>query len=485
MHKDKINVLLVSMPFAETSIPSIQLALLQSYLKNRDINIETLHLYLNAADFYGLKNYNYLINLPNDSYTAQMVFSKYLFPDHWGKNIRKFEYFYTEILGYDTNILQKFSFEKYIEQTDKFFSWILERINWKEFDLIAFTLNYGQFLPSLAFAKKIKEISPEKTILFGGSTTINELGKRVLKAFDFVDYIIAGDGEESLFLLASNTSNEQIPGLIYRKDKEVFWNKNNNIIDLNNLPFLDFESYYNNLRNVSDSIKQYYSLHGRIPIELSRGCWWNNCTFCNIQAYHKKYREKTVDRFIEELNFLSETFKNLTFQVIGCTLPQHNYKELCEKIIQLNKDFSLYIESRAGQLKSEDYTLLKNAGFKNIQTGIEAFSSSYLKKMNKGVRLIDNIAALKFCRENNIKNSYNLIIDYPNEDKNDFEETIQNIRLFKSYLDPPHISKFVVGFESPIYNNLEKFNIEKIEYKLIDTIMYPKRILEKDFCFFL
>jgi len=40
MHKDKKNILLISMPFAGISIPSIQLAILESYLKERDINIE-------------------------------------------------------------------------------------------------------------------------------------------------------------------------------------------------------------------------------------------------------------------------------------------------------------------------------------------------------------------------------------------------------------------------------------------------------------
>ena len=75
MHNGGKTVLLVSMPFAETSIPSIQLALLESYLKQRKINITAKHLNLKIAEFYGLHNYNYLINSPNDSYAAQIVFS--------------------------------------------------------------------------------------------------------------------------------------------------------------------------------------------------------------------------------------------------------------------------------------------------------------------------------------------------------------------------------------------------------------------------
>jgi len=484
MHNEEKSVLLVAMPFAETSIPSIQLALLESYLKERDIKITTKHLYLKTADIYGLHNYNYLINSPNDSYAAQMVFSKYLFEDYWGKNVEKFRYFYNNIICND-EFANRFPFEKYIEKSDSFFTWTLENIDWKPYDIIGFTLNYGQFLPSLALAKKIKEIYPEKTILFGGSTTINELGIKVLENFDWVDFIISGEGEESLFLLASNYDNYQsIPGLIYRNNEEIIWNKNEDYIDLNILPHPDFQSYFKDLSVGSNEAQQYYSLYGRIPIELSRGCWWNKCTFCNLQAYNKKYREKKIERFIEELEFLSEKYKSLTFQVISNTLPQHDYRGLCERIIELRKDFTLYIEARAGRLNNEDYTLLQNAGFRHIQTGIEAFSANYLKKMNKGVKIIDNIAALKYCRENNIVNHYNMIVNYPNEEQQDFKETKKNIQFIKQYLDPPQISKFVVGYGSPIYTNPEQFNIEKLDYKIIDTIMYPPEILKNDFFFF-
>lgn len=484
MHTEEKSVLLVAMPFAETSIPSIQLSLLESYLKERDININTKHLYLKTADFYGLHNYNYLINNPNDSYTAQMVFSKYLFPDYWEKNVEKFRYFYDNIIG-NNEFLNDFPFNKYVEKSDSFFTWALNQVDWKPYNIIGFTLNYGQFLPSLAIAKKIKETYPEKTIVFGGSTTINKLGKKILKTFDWLDFIVSGEGEEPLFHLASDYGNiKSIPGLIFRNEEEIIWNKNDNFIDLNSLPVPDFQSYYQDLNNISDEIKQYYSLFGRLPIELSRGCWWNKCTFCNLQAYHKKYREKNVERFIEELTFLSDTYKILSFQIIGNTLPQHDFHRFCEKLIKLEKDFDFYVEARAGQLKSEDYSLLKKAGFNHIQIGIETFSSNYIKKMNKGVRIIDNIAALKCCKENSISNVYNIIINYPNEETKDFEETEQTIKLFKQYLDPPQISKFILGFESPIYEQYEKFNIEKLEPKIIDTIMYPPKVLEHNFCFF-
>jgi len=144
----------------------------------------------------------------------------------------------------------------------------------------------------------------------------------------------------------------------------------------------------------------------------------------------------------------------------------------------------LILEARAGLLKSGDYILLKEAGVTIIQTGIETFSQNYLKKMNKGVRLIDNIAALKFCKENKIKNIYNILTNFPNEEKIDFEETKKNIQLFKQYLDPPQISKFIVKFGSPIYNNPENYNIKQFENINIDKIMFPKEVLDKNISYY-
>ncbi len=481
MHKDKNNVLLVSMPFAETSIPSIQLALLETYLKKESINIETINLYLKAAEFFGLKNYNFLINSPNDSYVAQMIFSKYVFPEYWEQKINDFKDFYNKNIADE----ECFSFEDYEKQTDEFYNWTIKNIKWDDFDIVGFTLNYGQILPSLAIAKEIKQEYPDKKIVFGGSSTVDQLGIRVLETFDWIDFIVSGEGENTLYKLAIESENyKSIPGLIHRNNDKVIFNPPSQNIDLNTLPFLTFNSYYRDLSNVSDDIQQYFHLYGRLPIEFSRGCWWNKCSFCNIQLYHKNYREKAVDRFVEELKFLSDSYKILNFQVIANTLPQKDYRLLCEEITKLEKNFSLCIEARSGKLKNDDYPLLKKAGFTTIQTGIETFSQNYIKKINKGVRVIDNVAALKFCKENGIKNCYNLISNYPNEEKIDYEQTIKNTSLFRQYLDTPQISNFVVGYGSPIFSNLDSYNIKKLDYKKTDKIMYPKDILEKNFCFF-
>jgi len=481
MHDYKKNVLLISMPFAGTNIPSIQLAILLNYLGERDIDIKTNHLYLKAAEIYGIINYNSLIYPPNDSYSAQMIFSKYIFPEYWENNEYNFKKYYNK------NMLEKvgseinFSFEDYVKKSDLLYKWTVENVEWKKYDIIGFTLNYGQFLPSLAIAKKIKEESPHKIIILGGSRTVGTLGKKVLETFDFVDFIVSGDGEESLYQLASDVLNyKSIPGLIYRDKNKIVWNDSNNniILDDNSIPLYD--DFFNELYSSNIELQQYFHYSGYLPIEISRGCWWNKCSFCNLNLQHQKYREKSIKKIVEEIQFLSNKYKILNFQFIGNTLPAKNYINLFTEIISLKKDFNIVVEARAGKLESNDYTLLKEAGFTNIQTGIESFSKSYLKKMNKGVRVIDNIAALKFCKENGIKNNYNLIINFPNEEPVDFLETKKNIEYIKNYLDPPHICNLRVVYGSPIQCNPEYYNIKNLAFASIDKLMFPSEILEKN-----
>jgi ribosomal peptide maturation radical SAM protein 1 len=483
MHDEKKSVLLVAMPFAGVRIPSIQLPVLETYCRQRGITIETRHLYLKAAELYGLQNYHALIYPPNDSYTAQMVFSKYVFPKHWNNNENKFRDYFTQHSMQNTQI-PPLSFDEYVHRTDIFYQWIFDQVDWRSFDLIGFTLNYGQLLPSLAVAKKIKELAPEKKIIFGGSRTVDALGTNVLQAFDYIDFIVSGDGEHALFLLASAyEKHSSIPRLMYRHKDKVLWNKSDAVVDLNTVPIPSYDQFYQQLASTSVDIQQYYQYYGRLPVEISRGCWWNQCTFCNLNIQHQCYREKSIGRILQEIRWLSERYHMMDFQLIGNTLPKTEYRILFEKLKSLGRDFSFFAEARAGQMTSNDYMLMKEAGLTMIQTGIESFSHNYLQKMNKGVRVIDNIAALKFCKENGIKNSYNLIVRYPNEDTEDFEQTKKIVHLIQGHLDAPQLCELRVMYGSNIQQNPELFNIEQLEYAPIDLIMYPSEYLEKGFAF--
>jgi ribosomal peptide maturation radical SAM protein 1 len=459
MESKKKSVLLVSMPFTEIITPSIQLSVLEGYLKERNIKVQTRHLYLKAAEFYGIKNYLFLTNSPKNSHQAQMAFSRYAFPEHWTTTEDKSKNYFNEKIWKNPENQKTFTFDYYLQQTERFYNWVLEHVDWISYDIIGFEVNPEQLLPSLAIAKKIKEQYPEKIIIFAGSQTASQLGVNVLRAFDYVDFTISGDCEEALYRLATDFQNyDSIPHLIYRVGNDVIWNQPDTYIELDTLPIPNFDSFYAKLKQGSKEVQEFFKSNGKLPVEISRGCWWNKCTFCNINIQHPCYREKSVKRIVEEMKFLSDKYSMCRFKLIGKTLPKKDSRLLFEEIIKLGIDLDLYADVLPGQLQSDDYRLIKKAGFNNIHLSVFSFNQNFLKKMNTGTRVIDNVAALKFCKENGIRALYDLLVNYPNEEDVDVEETKKTLDEIKAWdLDlPQQFTSFVIQFGSIIYNNLQQ-----------------------------
>ena len=424
MTGQKKSILFIAMPFTEINTPSIQLPVLGGYLKAHNTKVQTRYLYLKAAEFYGIKNYLFLTKSQKDSHQAQMAFSRFTFPEHWKTTEDKARNYFNEKIWKNHENQKSFTFDYYLQQTERFYNWVLEHVDWKSYDIIGFMVNPEQLLPSLAIAKKIKEQYPDKIIVFAGSQTAGQLGMNVLRTFDYIDFTISGDCEEALYRLATEYQDyKSIPNLIYRIGNEVIWNQPDTYVDLNTLSIPDFNSFYEELKHVSKEVQQFFKRNGRFPVEISRGCWWNKCMFCNINILHPCYMEKSVKRIIEEIKVLSDNYSIRKFQLVGNTLPKKDYRLLFGEIIKLGRDLDFYATVRPGYLQSDDYRLMKKAGFNNIRLEIISFSQSYLKKMNTGTRVIDNIAALTFCKENGIHASYNLLVNYSDEEGIAFEDT--------------------------------------------------------------
>ncbi len=484
MH-DYQSVLLISMPFAGIDIPSIQLGTLESYLRQRQIQVDSKHLYVSAADQYGIAHYNFLIYPPNDSYTAQLFFIKHVFPQHYQSHQTEIKaYFDQKISKNNQEKTYNLSYEEYQRRTDSFYQHIIDQLNWKDFDIIGFSCNYGQFLPSLAFAQHIKSQDPTKHIVFGGSRTSGQLGKATLRCFDYIDTIVSGEGEEALYQLSLNPSSfDHIPNLIYRKDSIITINPNYHPISLSDTPLPQYNSFYQTLSQSSVETQQYHQYYGRLPVEISRGCWWNKCSFCNLNLQADQYKEKSYPKIIDEITQLSNRYRLLSIQLIGNTLPVKDIDGFLHQLSKLKKDYTFIAEARADQFQRNHYTDLKQAGVSILQTGIESLSRHYLQKMNKGATVIENLAALKYCQERSIENHYNLIIGYPNEDDTDFMQTQQLVKCIQSYIDPPRLCTLRLVYESPIYNHPDEYGIDKVTNTQIDQLLFPEKILQQQISF--
>ena len=174
---------------------------------------------------------------------------------------------------------------------------LLTRLDFAKYSLIGFSVTYDQLKSSIFLSRKIKERHPDIPIVFGGAYCHGDLGISLLKTFSEIDFIVSGEGEETLTTLFKNLAKKEfaaIKGLGWRDNGKVKFNGFPEKLDLDSLPMPEYEDYFRELENCSPHFKKAIKYHLNIPVEGSRGCWWNKCTFCNLNTQYNGYREKSV-----------------------------------------------------------------------------------------------------------------------------------------------------------------------------------------------
>ncbi len=456
------KIMLISMPWHQADILSLQIGCLKAFLKKNNVKVDSRHYYKDIISYIDIDTYKKILY----SNVGEVLFAALLFPEK-KKDIKKVV---MKKLG------KNFNFNQVLRNIKKFIYDILKDVTWANYSLVGFTTTHEQTVSSLLLAKLLKSEFPTIKIVFGGILLVDEIAINLIKTFPFIDYVVMGEGEipflNLVYALRKKIKFSKIPSLVYRKNDIIYVNKKKKYIsNLNNLPIPNYEDYFNYSLLPTTKI-----LHPKISIEASRGCWWGRCTFCiENTRWRKPYRRKTANKVIEEIKYLTKKYNSL--DLIFCDSDVSDKIDIFRKIKNLNLDFNISVEV-TGFITKDALKILRDAGVKNIQIGIEAFNEKLLKIYNKGVNLIKMIELLKWCKELGINLSYNIIIGSPFETKRDIKETIRNVKYLK-FFQPPYISNFVVSYQSQIYYSPEKYEITKLLPSKETRKCYPKEVSEK------
>jgi Fe-S oxidoreductase len=174
---------------------------------------------------------------------------------------------------------------------DSFFR-IVDFIKENNFDLIALSSLFSPYHPDVEnLAAEIKKVT--KTPLSIGGTAVNAQKKKIAGTTN-ADFLNCGNGAVTLPILvdalAGKTSFGEVPGLIYRKNGEIFMNEPS------------FEpAWCNGLIPKRENLR-YFRKKKIAKIVFSSGCR-NRCAFCSIHRDNKlAYRE--ISHIKKELEYL-------------------------------------------------------------------------------------------------------------------------------------------------------------------------------------
>lgn len=256
---------------------------------------------------------------------------------------------------------------------------------------------------ALDLLRKVKEKLPyTSTVLAGPHPTSTP------KLFlDKCDYLVRGDYAGALpdlvDAIAKKDKISKIEGVCFRRGQVWRIVPPARVLNLDSLPLLNY-SLLPMRKYVFHGHERHNPMNGLTftPFYTLKGCPFS-CTFCYRDMLGSIPRYMTVKRVIEQMKhatafgiqavfFYDETF----------TIDMSRTKRMCEEFTRAGIDFVWGIQTRADKLDVQLVRLLKTAGCRVVELGLETADDNGLLKINKREELNTVENTLRFCKENGL-----------------------------------------------------------------------------------
>jgi ribosomal peptide maturation radical SAM protein 1 len=475
--KKSPSIALISTPWPLYNRPSIQLGALKAFLRaaHPDVEVDARHFYLQLAEALGYRLYQ---QISERTWLAESIYAALLFPERF-QDIEK-------LFDRETRskpMAKKTGLKKIAVLAKKKTEDFIRAQPWQKYMLAGFSISLCQLTSTLYFIKRIKKQCPDLVIVIGGSTFSGAAGCRLFELFPQIDLVVNGEGELPLSRLVgwlkASPKLEDLPPIkgITRPSSPGNGDGGaafNQLTDLDRLPPPDYDDYFELLK----SFKPASVFFPVLPVETSRGCWWHGppaagksgaylsgraaggCAFCNLNRQWQGYRCKDPSRVAADIDRLTGRFQTLAVAVVDNVLPRKSAREIFKKTGRLKKDLQMFAEVRAGTPAAE-LEVMRAAGMQELQIGIEALSTSLLRKLCKGTRAIQNLEIMRNCEAAGIVNRSNLILHFPGSDEQDVAETLYTLD-FALPFHPLQTVNFWLGLGSPVWQNPTAYGIKAV-----------------------
>ena len=421
------RTLIINLPFIGLNNPPMGPAVIQAIAKKNGIATDFVDLNLElqrALETHQLKHgifYEWIVDLRTDLTNAEEEF------------LLEFIQPYTNKLNdYDLLSLSAFSY-----QSNKFAKWFLDKHR----------TNYiGK-------------------IVIGGAGVGTEYAGHLQhgkKLFDLglVDYYIVGEGEQAWPAVAQN--NLPWPG--------VNGTPHENLETFDSVPLPDYTGFE------LDAYLNSQTKGRTIGVEGSRGCV-RNCSFCDIRSFWKKYKFKDGVQLAKELIELKSQYgvKHFFFNDSLINGSDRAFRDFIKVIADHNRTTTdkiqwsaYYIVKPAVTYKEQDWINLRDSGIQSLFIGIESGSEVVRNHMGKKFSNIDIEHTMTKLQRYGISCTWLLIIGYPTETREDFNQTLDMLKKYQYMALDKTIDTVALGSTlaildgSPLANMRDTLNIKSV-----------------------
>ena len=333
-------------------------------------------------------------------------------------------------------------------------------------DVIGFSLYEDDYLMSILVSSFIKSVNPQINIVCGGPQWGDfDQARNIIQEYEFIDGIFVGEGEISFKQYLDNlvkAKMTKIPGAILRFSGNIEEDRNQQQVDLEDLPFPDF----------TDFQKEFFSdKKSTAAISLTRGCI-ARCKFCSEVNYWKTFRKPSPQYVVNLLTHMKEEYNVKKFNFVDSLIngDLNWLKELLNLIIESKLEIEWYSMSRVDPRMDEDFIkLLKMSGCKELYLGVESYSQTVLENMRKGVVSKNIEPFIKRLSDGGINVQPMYMFGYPEETVQEAKKTISHIRRIVDYCSGILVQRFYLQRNSSLQKSINNPAIGK---NSIDDAVY-------------
>ena len=338
----------------------------------------------------------------------------------------------------------------------------------------------GCVLGAFKIARIAKKWNPQLRIALGGGYVNTEL--RTLKdgrVFEFVDAVTLDDGERPLEcvleywggkrprqkLLRTFLASERVPSAVEYCTSPLEHDVPQLQTGYPTVEGLPIGSYISMVEMLNPMNRFWSDLYWN-KIMLAHGCYWHQCSFCDVSLdYIKRYEISPVQITVDRMKKLQKESGSSGFHMVDEAAPPAVLKELSQALIDQKLNFSWWGNIRFEKTFSPELTeLMSDAGCVAVSGGLEVASDRLLKKMKKGVTVEQVAQVTKNFRNSKVLVHAYLMYGFPSQTVQETIDSLERVRqlFLNGCLNSAFWHRFSATAHSPIGLSPDEYGL-KIE----------------------
>ncbi|WP_271189025.1 B12-binding domain-containing radical SAM protein [Dactylosporangium matsuzakiense] len=327
-------------------------------------------------------------------------------------------------------------------------------------DMIGFSVPYfSQLVPTFLLAEAIRAADPHIHLCFGGPVVT--WGREVLTADPrfgrWIDSFVVGEGDEVIVHLAEALAGRRelatVPNLVRYHDGKVEARLRPDLHpDLDQLPTPDFTML---------PLRRYFAPHQVICLNLTRGCYYNKCAFCNY-AFIKltPYRMRSPTLVAADIAEIGAATGQRVFCLESDVILPTDLRRISEAMLDRGIDVQWHGVARFEKgFTRELAATMRRAGCIRLYMGMESANDRTLGAMSKGVDRARISDILAMFQAEGIAVEAGIFSGFPSETAEEANDTYQFVRNHSPAITRADIGTFRLLKGSPVAEQPQLYGI--------------------------